>query len=615
METVQVLKIDTQPAQTSIKELRNQLKAFKDEMAGLEEGSDAFLDVATKAGAVKHQIDEITQTVNGASADFGDMLGNATGALNGIIGGFTAAQGALSLFGVESEEVLESIKKLQSLMAIGQGIAQIDNGVKALKKLNAAIVGTSKSAKILKAALQPKVFAAVSVAVFGLSLVFNKLKKAEDDAKAAADAYAQSVKDKETKAIEDANKALEHNLALKEKIYKIRYGGDDVKIYTALLNDYQKDLDYVNAQIKDRYNDSLLLSLKAQERQLNQFLNTLEVGSAEYYKVLVDITSLQDQIAKVQPKTEEEMQRLYDLQTKYTEKVNETTTLLNDAKIITQETAKIKSAEEESKRQSELNKLYEDSVTLLESYVREKEKLVAPELSQEDEELDAITQRQIDVYTNFRNSVADAYTSLLMTDEQYFDASERALKESLQLKLISQQEYNDALKRLHKEQAQYEINNTLSIANDVANILNSVADTQDTNNREGFEKAKKLQISAATIQMLTGITAAISGAFTTHTGVWDIILAATQAASIAASGIANIKKIQAQTYNGTSVSTPTTTLSGNVTNTITAPVEYATEIEGARTRATIQSNRVYVLESDIRNIGTAVNVAESESRY
>ena len=224
-------------------------------------------------------------------------------------------------------------------------------------------------------------------------------------------------------------------------------------------------------------------------------------------------------------------------------------------------------------------------------------------------------QRQIDDYTNFRNSVADAYTSLLMTDEQYFDASERALKESLQLKLISQQEYNDALKRLHKEQAQYEINNTLAIANDVADILNSVADTQDTNNKEGFEKAKKLQISAATIQMLTGITAAISGAFTTHTGVWDIILAATQAASIAASGIANIKKIKAQTYNGTSASTPTTTLSGNVTNVITAPVEYATEIEGAKTRSTIKSNRVYVLESDIRNTGTAVNVAESESRY
>lgn len=615
METVQVLKIDTQTAQTSIKDLRKQLKAFKDEMAGLEEGSDAFLEVATKAGAVKHQIDEITKTVNGASADFGDMLGNATGALNGIIGGFTAAQGALSLFGVESEEVLESIKKLQSLMAIGQGIAQIDNGVKALAKLNAAIVGTSKSAKILKAALQPKVFAAVSVAVLGLSLVFNKLKKAEDDAKAAADAYAKSVKDKETKAIEDANKALEHNLTLKEKIYKIRYGGDDVKIYTALLNEYQKDLDDTNAQIKDRYNDSLLLSLKAQERQLNEFLNTLEIGSVEYYKVLLDITSLQDQIAKVYPKTEEEMQKLYDLQAKYTEKVNETTTLLNDAKIIAQETAKIKSAEEESKRQSELNKLYEDSVTLLESYVREKEKLVAPELPQEDEELDAITQRQIDDYTNFRNSVADAYTSLLMTDEQYFDASERALKESLQLKLISQQEYNDALKRLHKEQAQYEINNTLAIANDVADILNSVADTQDTNNKEGFEKAKKLQISAATIQMLTGITAAISGAFTTHTGVWDIILAATQAASIAASGIANIKKIKAQTYNGTSASTPTTTLSGNVTNVITAPVEYATEIEGAKTRSTIKSNRVYVLESDIRNTGTAVNVAESESRY
>jgi len=43
--------------------------------------------------------------------------------------------------------------------------------------------------------------------------------------------------------------------------------------------------------------------------------------------------------------------------------------------------------------------------------------------------------------------------------------------------------------------------------------------------------------------MLVGITAAISGLFTTKSGPWDIALAAIQAAAIAASGIANITQI------------------------------------------------------------------------
>ena len=111
MAQVEVLNIDTSAATNSLKSLRQELMAVKNEMTNLEEGSDAFLQAANKAGELKHQIDEINQSVSGASTDFGDMLGAATTALNGIIGGFTAAQGALSLFGIENEDVIKSCEK------------------------------------------------------------------------------------------------------------------------------------------------------------------------------------------------------------------------------------------------------------------------------------------------------------------------------------------------------------------------------------------------------------------------------------------------------------------------------------------------------------------------
>ena len=54
-DKVQIIQINTDPAKKSLKDLRKELKDLKDEMVNLEEGSDAFLEVAQKAGEVKHQ--------------------------------------------------------------------------------------------------------------------------------------------------------------------------------------------------------------------------------------------------------------------------------------------------------------------------------------------------------------------------------------------------------------------------------------------------------------------------------------------------------------------------------------------------------------------------------
>src|SRR5574344_27018 len=112
MEDVEVITIDTQPAAKNLRELRAQLKSVKDEMVTLDEGSDAFLQAAAKAGDLKHQIDEINESVKGASADFGDILGNVSKVGAGITGMFQSATAALSLFGVESEEIVKSIKNM-----------------------------------------------------------------------------------------------------------------------------------------------------------------------------------------------------------------------------------------------------------------------------------------------------------------------------------------------------------------------------------------------------------------------------------------------------------------------------------------------------------------------
>lgn len=135
METVDIIKVDTKQAETSIKQLRAQLKAYKDEMAGLEEGSSAFLAVAAEAGVVKHQIDEINESVRGASADFGDILTTATQTGVGITSAFAGATGVMQLLGLESEDTTKAIQKLQALMSIPLGLQGLDLTIKQISKL------------------------------------------------------------------------------------------------------------------------------------------------------------------------------------------------------------------------------------------------------------------------------------------------------------------------------------------------------------------------------------------------------------------------------------------------------------------------------------------------
>ena len=185
MEDVEVITIDTQPATNSLKQLRAELKKIKDEMVTLDEGSDEFLAAAAKAGELKHQLDEINESVKGASADFGDILGNVSKVGAGITGMFQSATAALSLFGVESEEIVKSIKTMQNLMAITQGLDSIDQAVKSIDKLRNSITATTTSAKVLKAVLTPKTILLLTAALTALFILWDKfLSKLEPVQKA-----------------------------------------------------------------------------------------------------------------------------------------------------------------------------------------------------------------------------------------------------------------------------------------------------------------------------------------------------------------------------------------------------------------------------------------------
>jgi len=280
-DNIKIIQIDTDPAVKSLKDLRKELKEYKDQMTNLEEGSDAFLEIANKAGEVKHQIDEINESIKGASADFGDMVGNVSNVAAGLIGAFEAVAGGLQAMGVESEAVDETIKRMQGLMAVVQGLSAIDDGVKAMGKLAASITSTTKAAKLLKAALQPKVFLAITAVIAGLTAAW---KLWGDSIKEALPFLGKTSKqlEAEKKAAEEAE-AAKKKQAEAEESYRKKIGSaiqgtlSDYKLlqaqYKRLQTDYQK-MQWIKKN-KDEF-DKLGISVKNLKDAEDKFVNNTD---------------------------------------------------------------------------------------------------------------------------------------------------------------------------------------------------------------------------------------------------------------------------------------------------------------------------------------------------
>lgn len=256
---------------------------------------------------------------------------------------------------------------------------------------------------------------------------------------------------------------------------------------------------------------------------------------------------------------------------------------------------------------------YEDRLIFLIDYYKRKQEIEQKDYSFEIEN----AQNLLNIYTQKRQAAAsltesiirDNTTQFRLLQDQY-DAEKEQLKEALDNKLLAYEEYYEAVTALGRINAQNQVAAAAGVASNIADILSSAADNQDQNNKEGFERAKKLQVAAATINMLTGVTTALSGLFTTKTGPWDIALAVTQAAAIAAAGLVNIRKIQNQTYDSSS------SVSASVgSSTITPPTQYTQAVENANLETKLGDTRVFVLESDIQRVGKRVSIQESENTY
>lgn len=169
--------------------LTQTLKQLEKAALAVPHGTAEWKMLVHEAGALKDEIMDTRAQVDFFADDFGKIKG-LIGIGEGIAAGFSMAQGAAGLFGADTEKVQQSLLKVQSAMAVMNGLQKVQELLNkdsataimlntAAQKAYTLAVGTSSGAlKIFRLALISTGIGVIVVAIGLMIANWDKLKDA-----------------------------------------------------------------------------------------------------------------------------------------------------------------------------------------------------------------------------------------------------------------------------------------------------------------------------------------------------------------------------------------------------------------------------------------------------
>ena len=206
MAIEKVININVQGnADEAVGSLRSQLRQAQAEVAELSNKfgatSQQAIEAAKRAGQLKDQIGDAKALTDAFNPDA--KFKSLSASLAGVAGGFAVVQGGMALLGTESKDVEKTLLKVQSAMALSQGLQTIGESVDSFKQLGAVVKSytiVQRVSTVLQAAFNAVMAAnpigAVVVAVTALVAAGYALVKMFQESS------------EETKRSEQAHKAL-----------------------------------------------------------------------------------------------------------------------------------------------------------------------------------------------------------------------------------------------------------------------------------------------------------------------------------------------------------------------------------------------------------------------
>lgn len=259
MSTTEVLNIETKVQDTPVKNLKKELRECTHQAAALATEGKAntkeYTELLKRMARIKDTMQDVKDQAKGFHPDSFERVATVA---NGIAGGFSVAAGAMQLFGLNSESAEQAMAKLQAVMAVSMGIAQLKESIELFKMLGTQIKSstafkvadnavtkaaafvqklfkleidaTSTSFKVLKGAIIATGIGALVVLIGEAVSMFNQMGDAAEQAGERYDASMKRIND---------IKELD-NLSLRKRVADLKAAGaSEQKIYETSSNYFQ----------------------------------------------------------------------------------------------------------------------------------------------------------------------------------------------------------------------------------------------------------------------------------------------------------------------------------------------------------------------------------------
>jgi hypothetical protein len=174
-------EIKTGNSGSSVKSLKSELKDLTKVLGTLEQGTAAFDSAAAKAGVLREKIRGVNDAIENADPE--KKFAPFSRTVQGLAGGFAAAQGAMALFGSESADLEKTLIKVQGAMALSQGLNSLIEFKNDFKDLGGIIVKNVVTAfTTLKGAMIATGIGALAIIVGTLVANWKEFSKAIENA-------------------------------------------------------------------------------------------------------------------------------------------------------------------------------------------------------------------------------------------------------------------------------------------------------------------------------------------------------------------------------------------------------------------------------------------------
>ena len=361
--------------------LKKQLREATQEVVALSDKfgatSEQAVNAAKRAAELKDTIGDAKSLVDAFNPDA--KFKALTASLSGVAGGFSALQGAVALFGQENAEVEKTLLKVQSAMALSQGLQAVGESIDSFKQLGAVIKTQVVSAfSTLRGALIATGIGALAIGIGLVAANFDKLKEAVLNLVPGlkqVGAFFSNIITKVTDFVGITSQA-ERALASLEKTTKrgnegiearikvlTAQGGKEKEIYELSKQQGENELTFLRAKLKTKegLNDEELKKfrdLKTQQAVLDAQENKRRLDAAketgEKAKEISDKLA-EEEADRIQKQLDKEKKQTEDLLAEYDKRRG----IAVNAKILTQKELNYLDEQDRIKKQEEENKKFE----------------------------------------------------------------------------------------------------------------------------------------------------------------------------------------------------------------------------------------------------------------